>query len=306
LNAVRASNGFKGDGSMSRLRYALLGLALVAIAGCSKANKESTEQQPAVAQQPAVQPETQQAAPESAPQAAAPAPSKPKVPARTAKRTHVAKSTQEEEAAPAKATGTEPAPAAQTYEPAPAPAPRAVEQPAEVPQPRYATIQSGTNIQVRLQEPLDSGVNQTGDTFHAILDRDIEVGGTVVVPRGSILEGKLSHVERSGRVQGRASMSLQLVNLLVGSKSYPLQTEILAFEAQSTKKKDATKVGIGAGLGAVIGAIAGGGKGAAIGAAVGAGAGGATVAATRGDEVKFDAEHIFTFVLQRDVSVRLQ
>jgi outer membrane lipoprotein SlyB len=89
-------------------------------------------------------------------------------------------------------------------------------------------------------------------------------------------------------------------------QAYALQTDTLSFEAESTKKKDATKVGIGAGLGAVIGAIAGGGKGAAIGAAVGAGAGGATVVATRGKEVVLDAEHKLSFELRRDVSVKLQ
>ena len=62
-------------------------------------------------------------------------------------------------------------------------------------------------------------------------------------------------------------MSMQLTSLTVGKQTYPLRTAILSFEAESTKNKDATKVGVGAGLGAVIGAIAGGGKGAAIGAA---------------------------------------
>jgi len=80
----------------------------------------------------------------------------------------------------------------------------------------------------------------------------------------------------------------------------------LSFQADSTKKQDATKVGVGAGLGAVIGAIAGGGKGAAIGAAAGAGAGGATVAATRGKEIQLAAEHKLNFALSHDVSVKLQ
>jgi outer membrane lipoprotein SlyB len=101
-------------------------------------------------------------------------------------------------------------------------------------------------------------------------------------------------------------MSMQLLSVTISDQTYPIQTEILSFEAESTKKKDATKVGLGAGLGAVIGAIAGGGKGAAIGAAVGAGAGGATVIATRGKELKFDAEHKLSFALTRDVSVKLQ
>ncbi len=283
---------------MSRVKYILLGLALVALIGCSKANKENTEQQPpAVAQQPAVQPAPQQAAPapESTPQVAAPEPSKPQPstrrPVRAVKKAQVAQS-----APPAAETGTQ-------AESAPAPEPP---QAPKVQEPRYATIPSGTTIQVRLQDPLDSSVNKNGDQFRVILDQDIDVDGTVVAPRGSILEGKVAEAARSGRVQGRASMSLELVNLIIENQSYPLQTEILSFEAESTKKKDAAKVGIGAGLGAVIGAIAGGGKGAAIGAAVGGGAGGATVLATRGKEVKLEAEHKLSFVLQRDVRLRLR
>jgi hypothetical protein len=67
---------------------------------------------------------------------------------------------------------------------------------------------------------------------------------------------------------------------------YEIETSAYAQEAQGTKKKDATKIGIPAAGGAVIGAIAGGKKGAAIGGAIGGGAGTAAVLATRGDEVE--------------------
>jgi hypothetical protein len=173
------------------------------------------------------------------------------------------------------------------------------------PKPTYATLAAGTVIAVRLQDPLDSGVNQTGDTFRAIVDEDVRAGNSVVVPRGSEVTGKLTFVERSGRVKGRATMSMQFVELRIGSRTYPLQTEVLSFEAESTKTQDAAKVGIGSGIGAVVGAIAGGGKGAAIGAAVGAGAGGATVVATRGKELKYDVEHVFQFTLNEDLQIRI-
>jgi hypothetical protein len=174
------------------------------------------------------------------------------------------------------------------------------------PEPRFAIIPDGTAIHVRLDQALDTAVNKTGETFRAIVDQDILAEGKVVVRRGSIVEGKLTNVARSGRVEGRAAMSLQLTNLLLEDQAYSLQTNTLSFEAESTKKKDAAKVGIGAGVGAVIGAIAGGGKGAAIGAAVGGGAGGATVLATRGKELVLDVEHKLNFELRREVSIKLQ
>ncbi len=174
------------------------------------------------------------------------------------------------------------------------------------PSEQFATISAGTVIPVRIQDPLDTSINQSGDTFSAIIDVDIMVGNDVVIPRGSKVDGKLTHVARSGRVQGVAAMSMQLIGLHVGSRTYPIVSEILAFEAESTKKEDATKVGIGSGIGAVIGAIAGGGKGAAVGAAVGAGAGGATVAATRGDELKYGVEHPFEFTLDEEVRIQVR
>jgi hypothetical protein len=177
--------------------------------------------------------------------------------------------------------------------------------PPKPPEPQFATIPDGTAIPVRLDQALDTGVNKTGETFRASVDQDVLVGGKVIVPRGSVVEGKMTNVERSGRVEGRAKMSLQLVNLLLENQSYALQTNTLDFEAESTKKKDAAKVGIGAGIGAVIGAIAGGGSGAAIGAAVGGGAGTATVLATRGKEIVLDAEQKLNFELRREVSIKL-
>jgi hypothetical protein len=298
---------------MSRIKYILYGLILIGMAGCSTASKQSEETQPA-AQEPATQAEQQQAttAQETPAQAEQQQPVKP-APAPVAART------------PSRSAPAAPAPSATTrqsqvvqetqtsasksYEAAPNTPIRQASQELATPQvqePKYATIPSGTGIQVRLQDPLDSSINRTGDTFRAILDKDIEVNGNVVAPRGSAVEGKLTKVVQSGRVEGRAAMSLQLVDLRVDQQSYPLQTNVLSFEAESSKKSDATKVGIGAGLGAVIGAIAGGGKGAAIGAAVGGGAGGATVLATRGKEVKFDSEQKFSFTLNNDVSARLK
>ena len=161
----------------------------------------------------------------------------------------------------------------------------------QVQKPKYIAIPSGTTLQVRLLDPLDSSVNKSGDTFRAILDQGIDVNGKIVAPEGSLLEGRLSNVAQSGRVEGRAKMSLQLVSLQIADQSYPLQTNVLSFEAESTKKDDATKVGIGAGIGA------------AIGAAVGGGAGGATVLATRGKELKFGAEQKFNFILNENVNV---
>jgi hypothetical protein len=259
-------------------------MLLFGLMGCGKKEETVNQQQPA-ANQPSSQLQAPQAPQASAPIATTSEPATkevvPQAPVRKAKESQVAPMSSSQHSAPeSRATSVQP--------------------------PRYATIPEGAEIHVRLQDALDSSVNQSGETFRAILDKDIESDGLVIAPRGSIVEGKLSHVERSGRVQGRAAMSLQLTSLSIGNASYDLQTVIIDKDAEATKKKDATKIGIGAGLGAAIGAIAGGGKGAAIGAAVGGGAGGATVLATRGKEVRFDAEQKIVFALSREVKIKIR
>jgi hypothetical protein len=171
--------------------------------------------------------------------------------------------------------------------------------------PQTVIIPAGTELEVRLSESLSSAQNQSGDTFESILNKNLEVNGAIAANRGSTVLGKLANVQQSGRTKGRAAMSMRLTEILAGDDSYSIRTETLFFEAESTKKQDAAKIGVGSGIGAVVGAIAGGGKGAAIGAAVGGGAGTATVLATRGRELEFGVEQLLRFTLAEDLEVKL-
>jgi hypothetical protein len=133
----------------------------------------------------------------------------------------------------------------------------------------------------------------------------VVIDGTEGLPKGAELVGSVTEAERSGRVKGRASVAFRFQRLTAWDETHDIQTARIAREAASTKKEDATKVGIGAGAGALIGAIAGGGKGAAIGSAVGAGAGTGAVMATRGDEVSLPAGTTVTATLQEPLTVRV-
>jgi hypothetical protein len=113
--------------------------------------------------------------------------------------------------------------------------------------------------------------------------------------RGAEIEGVVSNIESSGRITGRAEMTLNFDSIRLrdgstydfGGYLESIRTpdgEEVRIEHEGTIKEDdsqstrtITRSGIGAALGAVIGAIAGGGSGAAIGAAVGAGAGAGSV-----------------------------
>ncbi len=165
-------------------------------------------------------------------------------------------------------------------------------------------VPSGTELRVRLAHSVSSATNQSGDEFDAILDQDLMVDDRVVVPRGSILTGRLTDVVSPGKVKGRAKMILTLQTLQVGDTSHAIETHPIAVEAEATVKEDAAKVGIGAGIGAIVGAIAGGKKGAAVGGAIGGGGGAAAVLLTKGNEIEFEAEHEFQFQLVQDLEIR--
>jgi hypothetical protein len=121
--------------------------------------------------------------------------------------------------------------------------------------------------------------------------------------RGAEIEGVVSNIESSGRVTGRAEMTLNFENIrLRDGSTYEFRGDLesirtpdgdeIRIENEGTVKEEdsqstrtITRSGIGAAVGAVIGAIAGGGKGAAVGAAVGAGTGAGSVLIQGRDEL---------------------
>jgi hypothetical protein len=155
--------------------------------------------------------------------------------------------------------------------------------PAPPPPPKYreVTLAEGTTLGLQLDTAVASDTSNVEDPVRATLRKSIISNGLTVLPEGTHITGVVTDVARSGKVKG------------------------LSREAKSTKKKDATKVGVGTGAGALIGAIAGGGKGAAIGAGVGAAAGTGVVMATRGDEVRLAEGTSLTVALASPLKVRV-
>ncbi|MEO8100019.1 MAG: hypothetical protein ABI811_20130 [Acidobacteriota bacterium] len=172
------------------------------------------------------------------------------------------------------------------------------------PPPQTLTVAAGTLIQVRLGERLASDRNVAGDTFQATLDQPLVVDGWVIAERGARVFGHVTDVDAAGRIQGIATMTLELSSLTTSDgQKIPLKTARFVRKGDTSRKADAIKVGIGAVLGATIGASASGGKGAAIGAAAGGAAGAAAVAMSRGNAAALDVETRIGFRLDQPVSI---
>ena len=136
-------------------------------------------------------------------------------------------------------------------------------------------IPAGTELHVALKDGVSTSSSTTGSEFSASLAEPVILNGETVLDKGTPVTGRVVDVQKSGRVKGRASLSLALTSVVHNGKSMPVETRTYVGYAKSTKKHDAGLIGGAAAVGTAIGAIAGGGKGAATGAAVG-GAGGSS------------------------------
>jgi len=183
-------------------------------------------------------------------------------------------------------------PPPETPEPAPSQAAPAPQPP---PPPQKVTIPAGTQLSIRLTDPLDSEQNKIGDTFHGSLSVPIVIGGETVIPSGADVVGRVANVQSAGRFAGQSVLTLELTALSVNGKTYNIQTNQWSRQGKGEGKDTATKVGVGTVAGAVLGGLIGGGRGAAIGAASGAGAGTGVAAAKKGQQIKLAPEAVLNF-----------
>lgn len=151
-----------------------------------------------------------------------------------------------------------------------------------------SSLPAGTVLPVTFETTVSSGTSRPEEKVLARLRQDVRVGGAVL-PAGSELRGHVISVKPSGRVKGRAYMSLAFNQVTVNGRTYPIVTRRIGLLAPSARGRDAKVIGGGAGVGALVGGIADGKEGAAKGAVVGAGAGTGVVLATKGKEATIPA-----------------
>jgi hypothetical protein len=164
-------------------------------------------------------------------------------------------------------------------------------------------LPAGTNIVIRMIDGVDSEQHRPGQTFQASLDEPIILRGETAIARGSDVVVKLVDEKQSGKLTGRAELTLDLVAMRVDGRMVDINTQTVS-QASGSRTASTAKRGIGgAAIGAAIGAIAGGGKGAAIGAGVGGGAGVGSEIITKGQRVKIPSETRLTFVTDTPVRI---
>ncbi|MBM3750233.1 MAG: hypothetical protein FJW21_03495 [Acidimicrobiia bacterium] len=146
---------------------------------------------------------------------------------------------------------------------------------------RVWTIAVGTELDVRLQTPLNSGTAKSEQRFEATTLVDLMIDRELVLPAGTIVRGFVGSVSPATRTSRRGSLTLAFDEIVL--KSGPTRMRATVTQALDGKMSDdVSRVGTGAVLGGILGGLLGGGKGLLLGVLVG---GGGTIAATDGTNV---------------------
>ena len=165
-------------------------------------------------------------------------------------------------------------------------------------------LPGGTVLNVRTSQPIVVDSSRVGMKFRAIVDDPVmDDRGRVVVPRGSSATLEAVDVQQSSNMKGRDRITLRVLSVHVGDRSYPVTSSYVELKGHSEGKRAARKIGGGAGVGAVVGGLLGGGTGAAIGATAGATTG-AAVAGSGKTHLSVPAETRLQFRLEGPVRIQ--
>jgi hypothetical protein len=160
-------------------------------------------------------------------------------------------------------------------------------------------IPTDTEIIVELLDNINTETSREGDKFTAKVISPYEL-------TGSIVEGRISKIQKPGKIKRRAQVLLSFDRIVMLENKWSnfnaVLTEVLPTKGDNVKrvdnegtavgkgslKDDSIKVGAATGTGLVVGALVGGPVGAAVGAGLGAAFGVGAVVVERGKHIKLN------------------
>ncbi len=185
------------------------------------------------------------------------------------------------------------------------------------------SIPAGTRIPLLLKQAISTKNAREGDAVYAETAFPFVVNERVIVPAGTYIQGKISHVERAGHGHGRAEILIHFTSMIYPSgytvmlpgsventpgaenNSVKDSEGTIQQDSETGKKvEDAAKNGTyGTIGGATAGGLAGGLNGARIGAGAGAAAGIGWALLKRGNDVRLDVGTSIEMEIQRGITV---
>jgi hypothetical protein len=112
------------------------------------------------------------------------------------------------------------------------------------------TVLENTPLQVITDSPISSRTIKEGAKLPFTVTRDVVVNGILVIPCGARVYGTVVSAKQATRAVGASSLTLQLTELDLGGKTYPLYTPPFKVVGESKTRPTVNKVATGAAVGA--------------------------------------------------------
>ncbi len=166
-------------------------------------------------------------------------------------------------------------------------------------------LEAGTKIRLQMDTEINSAVSGVNDTFTTKLSEPVKVRETIVLPVGTVIEGRIIKAERAanGGKGGSLSLKFETIRFENGEKREIEGVLVNELKAASSQKANVLTVVGGTALGALIGAVSGSSNGALIGAGVGAGTGTGVAFIRKGKNVRIKTNEKFEIELTKAVTL---
>jgi hypothetical protein len=163
-------------------------------------------------------------------------------------------------------------------------------------------LPAGTLIRVQLNQTLRASSLRTGSAFPGTLKEPLTVGGQVIAPRGSFLDGFVSRAVPKSRFWGGGLLELKLTRLVLPDrKAYFLNTEPFIKAGKSSVLRNISLIAGGGIVGIGLGSLLGQTAGTLIGMGIGGGTGGILAWVTGQSDITLPAGSEAAFVLSTPV-----
>jgi hypothetical protein len=180
-----------------------------------------------------------------------------------------------------------------------------------------AIIPKGQKLNLQLNKTLSTKEDSEGDLFTAVVTTPVYLKERVMIPKGSVVNGRISRITRPGRFTGKAVMSLLFQSIYIpGHEQLPIIATLVSMDSKENGEVGtegyvegggSSSVGriVGPGLvGAGLGALIGNSKGAGIGAGLGVAAGLITVLTqTPGKDIEISRGSMLVIELKRPLTI---
>jgi hypothetical protein len=161
-------------------------------------------------------------------------------------------------------------------------------------------VPDGTQIQLRLEEPLSSRTARQEDHVVATVAEPVLGEGGAdrpAIPAGTEVRGVVESVQRAERPSKGGRLDVSFESLVLDERPVDIDARVVEMKEGGI---DERRAGLGALIGGVLGAVIDGKKGALVGAILG---GGGAVIASAGEEVELPAGTLLTVRLERPLRV---